>query len=126
MPPSDNEVMMSVTSHDAVVQAQTQAMRAMSDQMGLLARNVERLAGDVQATRDGVIELKAQDLKASILAVRTEAMAEIEKIEGMAQTNAKAISRINGIFLPFGVLGAGLLTYIGQLLANLTSGGHHP
>lgn len=120
----DTEIMMSMPSHDAVVQAQTQTMRAMSDQMGMLVKVVDRLASDVQITREAVIRLEAQDLRASIAAVRTETFTEIEKVETMAQTNARAISRLQGIFLPLGVLGAGALTYLGQLLANLSTGHH--
>ena len=137
-------------SHDALIQSQIQAMRSMSDQMAQMGRTVERLANDVQTTRDGVIELKAQDLKATILSVRAEAMGAVEKLRGdhdadisalrkdheasikevagKADANSRSITWLRGFLLPVSVVASAALTGFVTWLVTFFGAAppHHP
>lgn len=143
MPPrTPAEVMMPVPEHDALTMAHIEAIRALSGQVSMLNGTVAGMAADMKATRESVLKLEAQELKTYITNVRTEAIgavdklredhdADIEKVDLKADNNARALSRIQGIFLPLAALGAGILAFLGEYLANVASGigglpPHHP
>lgn len=141
------EIITSLPSHDALIQSQIQALRSMSDQMAQMGRVVERLANDVQTTRDGVVRLEAQDLKATILALRTEALgavdklrvdhdadidalrrevnADVKEVAGKAEVNSRSISFMRGVLLPLSVFGSAALTGLVTWLATVFGTGHH-
>lgn len=136
MPPAKpDEIITAMPTHDALAQAHILALQTMSDRIGVLTRTVEGLATDAKDTRESVIRLEAQDLKATMFEQRREALGAIDKLEGehdqrigkvetQGQANAHAISRIQGVFLPLGVIGAGVLAFLGELFANLAMGRH--
>lgn len=145
-----SEVMTAMPTRDALDQANLQAMRTMGDQVAMVSRLVTGMASDLKETRDAVLKLEAQELKATMLSIRTEALAtvqrlreehdadiaklredhdtDIEKVGGKAEANARAISRIQGIFLPISIAVTALLAFFGELAANAMNAGppHHP
>lgn len=143
------QIMMPVTQHDALTQAHIQAMRAMSDQMAMLSNLVTGMSADLKETRDATLRLEAQELKSTMLSIRAEALAttqrlreehdadiaklradhdaDIEKVDGKTEANTRTLSRIQGIFLPVGIVITAILAFLAQLVASsLTGPPHHP
>lgn len=118
MPAAADEIMMATPTREALDASHLQAMRSMSDQQAMTNRLVGDMARDLKETRDAVLRLEAQELKSTISANRTEALVLIDKLDTKVDGNTRAISRIQGYFIPIGTVGAGVLAFLGEWLAN--------
>lgn len=127
-----DEVITAAPTREALDMAHLQAMRAMSDQLTMTNRIVGDMAKDLKETRDAVLRLEAQELKATITANRAEALAAIDKLRSdhdadidrisqKAESNSHSIARLQGIFLPLAAVGSGLLAFLGEWIANLSA-----
>lgn len=129
----DGELIMAVSASDALSQAQILAMRSISDNVAILSRQIERIGDDAKITRESVVKLEAQDLKATILDVRREAMASIVDlrkehdgrmgiVESRMTLGEVALARLRGTIVPLATLGSailgGLLAFLGNMIAN--------
>jgi hypothetical protein len=133
---------------DAHRQAEILAMRQLSDNLAQLNKSVATLAGDMREVRDRVLRIEAQELKVAIGEVRADVVREIgglrrdlareieavrrdhdsrlSGLESRTGEHATSIARLKGMVIPLAsigsALGAGLLAFVSQLVANLLAG----
>jgi chromosome segregation ATPase len=116
-----DEVLSAISTSDALRQAEILAMRQLSDNLGVLNRTVERLGADVRETRDKVIQMEAQELKATVISVKSDidkavtALRDdhdrrIEKTETRLSDAEGKLNRLQGLLLPLSVIATSMLS----------------
>ncbi len=86
---SGEEIMMPVPKPEAVSMAEIHAMRQLTDAVGTLTRQIERMNAKVDDVRERVIKLEARDYERKIDDLKA-------RLEGAAQDHVRQIEGLQG------------------------------
>jgi len=82
----NREIMTPVTQPEAVTLAEIHALRGLTDAVGTVGRQVERMNSKLDDVRERVIKLEARDHERKIEALTDDLRAALSRIDGLEST----------------------------------------